>query len=119
MAKRISLRLSVVRLTLAALALALPGLISGCSGAPETGAETTQADAVRPRPEGAHDRPTGVAMETTGTAHLEAAVAAPGRPEADRARDVNRKPSDVLAFCGVQPGMSVGEGPSTHAGVAA
>jgi predicted methyltransferase len=107
--KVIPVRFSVEKYALAAMALALPGLISACGGAPEPGAEATQSEAVQPRPEGAHDRPTGVAMETAGAAHLEAAVSSPGRPEADRDRDVNRKPADVLAFCGIEPGMRIGE----------
>ena len=33
------------------------------------------------------------------------AVADPGRPESDRMRDAGRKPQEVLAFYGVEPGM--------------
>jgi predicted methyltransferase len=36
-----------------------------------------------------------------------AAVAAPGRSAEDREQDSSRKPAEVLAFFGVQPGMSV------------
>lgn len=36
-----------------------------------------------------------------------AALAAEARPEADRARDAGRKPGEVLAFFGVEPGMTV------------
>ena len=36
-----------------------------------------------------------------------AAVAAPGRSDADRARDAGRKPDQVLAFFGIRPGMHV------------
>ncbi|HMI20286.1 MAG TPA: methyltransferase [Sphingomonas sp.] len=35
------------------------------------------------------------------------AVADPGRPAADRDRDAERKPADMLAFAGVKPGMVV------------
>ncbi len=42
-------------------------------------------------------------------AYVDSAVADPGRSDADRARDVNRKPADVLAFAGVKPGQKVGE----------
>lgn len=38
-----------------------------------------------------------------------AAVSDPGRPAADRERDVNRKPGAVIAFAGVKPGMVVAE----------
>jgi len=37
-------------------------------------------------------------------AHVAAAIATSTRPEADRARDVNRMPAEVLAFTGVKPG---------------
>jgi predicted methyltransferase len=37
------------------------------------------------------------------------AVADPARPEADRARDAERKPADSLAFAGVHPGEKVAE----------
>ena len=36
-----------------------------------------------------------------------AAVADAGRPAADRERDADRKPADMLAFAGVKPGMTV------------
>ena len=38
-----------------------------------------------------------------------AAVADPARPEADRLRDADRKPAEMLAFAGVQPGQKVAE----------
>jgi predicted methyltransferase len=40
---------------------------------------------------------------------IRAAVADPTRPEADRARDPQRKPAEVLTFAGVKPGDKVGE----------
>ncbi len=40
---------------------------------------------------------------------IAAAVAYPGRPEEDRGRDVDRRPAEVLRFCGVGPGLRVGE----------
>ncbi len=48
------------------------------------------------------------------TAHAEgdaiaAALAHEDRPETDRARDTGRKPADVLAFYGIEPGMRVME----------
>jgi predicted methyltransferase len=42
-------------------------------------------------------------------AFLSAAVNDPGRPEADRARDVDRKPAESLAFAGLTPGMKVAD----------
>lgn len=36
-------------------------------------------------------------------------VADPTRPAADRARDAERKPADMLAFAGVRPGMTVAD----------
>lgn len=41
------------------------------------------------------------------TAELKAALANPERSEADRGRDANRKPAEVLEFLGVKPGMTV------------
>jgi len=38
---------------------------------------------------------------------IEAAVADPRRPPGDIARDVNRKPAEVLQFIGIEPGMVV------------
>jgi predicted methyltransferase len=38
-----------------------------------------------------------------------AAVADPARPAADRARDGNRKPAEIVTFAGVRPGMTVVE----------
>ena len=35
------------------------------------------------------------------------AVANPARPDADRQRDGDRKPADVVAFSGIQPGWKV------------
>jgi predicted methyltransferase len=40
---------------------------------------------------------------------ITAAVGDPGRPAADRERDANRKPAEVVAFAGVKPGMTVAE----------
>ncbi len=42
-------------------------------------------------------------------AFVTASVADAGRPANDTARDVNRKPAQVLAFAGVKPGDKVGE----------
>ncbi len=41
--------------------------------------------------------------------HIDEAVAREVRPEADRARDVHRKPADVLAFCDIRPGAVVAD----------
>jgi predicted methyltransferase len=38
---------------------------------------------------------------------LSAALASPGRPEGDRERDAGRKPTEVIAFLGIEPGMTV------------
>jgi len=42
-------------------------------------------------------------------AYITAAVAAPDRPAADKARDADRKPAAMLEFAGVKPGQSVAE----------
>ena len=41
------------------------------------------------------------------TSVYQRAVDAPGRTDADRARDAGRKPAEVLAFFGIEPGMTV------------
>jgi predicted methyltransferase len=41
--------------------------------------------------------------------HLAKAVKNPGRPEEDRKRDANRRPAEVLAFFGIEPGMKIAE----------
>ncbi|MEN8158870.1 MAG: methyltransferase, partial [Myxococcota bacterium] len=46
-----------------------------------------------------------VAENTDGT--LAARLAAADRSDADRARDAGRKPGEVLAFLGIEPGMKV------------
>ncbi|MDB5429660.1 MAG: hypothetical protein JWP35_776 [Caulobacter sp.] len=41
--------------------------------------------------------------------HIAAALADPARPDADRARDGDRYPAEMLAFAGVRPGMKVAD----------
>lgn len=48
-------------------------------------------------------------MSTASTIDYAALVAAPDRTEEDRSFDTQRKPAELLAFLGVQPGMKVGE----------
>jgi predicted methyltransferase len=40
---------------------------------------------------------------------IAAAIADPGRPETDKARDANRKPAETLAFVGIKPGDKIGD----------
>ena len=42
-------------------------------------------------------------------AAVAAAVANPARPDADRARDVNRKPAEVVTIAGIKPGDKVAD----------
>jgi predicted methyltransferase len=42
-------------------------------------------------------------------AAVTAAVANTARPDADRARDADRKPAEVIAFAGIKPGDKVGD----------
>ncbi len=51
----------------------------------------------------------GAGAERAAPAFAVAAVADAGRPAADRERDANRKPAEVIAFAGVRPGMVVAE----------
>lgn len=41
--------------------------------------------------------------------NIAAAVADPARPDADRARDADRFPAEMLAFAGIRPGMRVAD----------
>jgi predicted methyltransferase len=66
-------------------------LLAGCNGAEM---RTVGDDGASPR---------------SGGAALQAAVDAADRPAEDRKRDVDRKPAEVLQFCGIQPGMNVAE----------
>ena len=50
----------------------------------------------------------GVAAESI-PAYVDSAVADSARPDADRMRDPERKPAQVLTFAGVRPGEKVGE----------
>ena len=73
--------------------LFLLGLLTGC------GDKTTPIDEPTAQP---------VADATTGDISVyRQAVMHPGRTDADRARDAGRKPSEVLEFFGIQPGMDV------------
>lgn len=47
-----------------------------------------------------------VAAHATSFAVL---LSAPSRPEADKERDADRKPAEVMAFAGVKPGMKIAE----------
>ncbi len=51
----------------------------------------------------------GAAVAQAPKAVIAAAVADPGRPAADTARDENRKPAEVVAVSGVKPGQVVAE----------
>jgi len=51
----------------------------------------------------------GAAAEAQVPPAISAAVADPGRPEADRARDAARRPADTVAFAGIKPGDKVAD----------
>jgi predicted methyltransferase len=50
-----------------------------------------------------------VVAQSDTTQAIAAAVANPARPDADRARDEDRKPAEIVAFAGVEPGMTIAE----------
>jgi predicted methyltransferase len=52
---------------------------------------------------------TAAIAQTEVPAAIAAAVADAGRPDADKARDVHRKPAEIVAFAGVKPGDKVAE----------
>ena len=86
---------------LTAVALACAALSYGCGqSAPEAPAEPEEpmaAPAPAPAPEPMEARPMDLAS----------VLASDSRPEADRARDAGRKPAEVLALLGIEPGMDV------------
>ena len=49
------------------------------------------------------------AVSPTVSAAIAAAVADPARPDADKARDADRKPAETLAFAGVKPGDKIAD----------
>ena len=86
---------------LTVVTLACSALLYGCGqSAPEAPAEPEQPMAA-PEPAPA---PEPTATELVA---LASQLASASRPEADRARDAGRKPAEVLALLGVEPGMDV------------
>ena len=53
------------------------------------------------------EMPTGSALDADAQSVFERAVAHPDRADSDRLRDPARKPADVMAFFGVEPGMRI------------
>jgi predicted methyltransferase len=51
----------------------------------------------------------GATLAASGRADIRAALADVSRPEADRARDADRKPAELIAFSGVKKGHKVAE----------
>jgi predicted methyltransferase len=52
---------------------------------------------------------TAAPAPTANDAYIVLAVSDPARPQADKDRDVNRKPAEMVAFAGVKPGMVVAD----------
>ena len=79
--------------------------LAACSGEEETETtETTETETTEP----ATEAPEAAMAEADALAEIYmAAIANPARPEADRERDEGRKPADVLAFYGIEPGIAV------------
>lgn len=46
-------------------------------------------------------------VDSSASSAIEAALASPDRPKADLEQDATRKPREILAFLGVEPGMRV------------
>jgi predicted methyltransferase len=72
--------------------------LAACSSEEE--AETTETETTEPATEAPEAAKADVAAYT-------AAVENPARPESDSERDEGRKPAEVLAFYGVEPGMRI------------
>lgn len=83
-------------------------------------ADREEAAAPLGAPAGSSERaPAAPQPATVAAVDYQTAVAAPGRLAEDREQDAQRKPAEVLAFFGVQPGMAVldlysGAGYFTH-----
>ncbi|WP_437900945.1 class I SAM-dependent methyltransferase [Sorangium sp. So ce124] len=99
------------------LALALTAL-AGCSASPPAAPPPTAAPPAQPDapPAAAAPASGGAAASTPPPATsvdvpaaLRAVVDAADRADADRALDAGRKPAEMLAFFGIQPGMKVAE----------
>jgi predicted methyltransferase len=85
------------------VAVALVLLSAACS---EPQGPPTSPSAAPPAADSAAAPPAS-AVPGTAPVDYRAALAAPGRAAADLEQDARRKPAEVLAFFGVQPGMSV------------
>lgn len=53
--------------------------------------------------------PVARSAEVAKSAVIAAAVADAARPEADRVRDADRMPAELIAFAGIKPGSKIGE----------
>jgi predicted methyltransferase len=51
----------------------------------------------------------GASLASRSSTNFAAILADPGRPEADRARDADRKPAELIAFAKLKPGALVAE----------
>lgn len=51
----------------------------------------------------------GASLASGPSTNLAAILADPGRPEADRIRDADRKPAELIAFAGLKPGAQLAE----------
>jgi predicted methyltransferase len=80
--------------------------IGGCSKPSEPAAPAAPAEPTAPSTTAS---PAAPATAVSATAAIAAAVADPARPQADVARDADRKPADTLTFYGVKPGDLVFE----------
>jgi predicted methyltransferase len=69
-------------------------------------AEREEGPTLGERPIGDSERAAAASATRAGAVDYEAALSKPGRPAADLEQDAQRKPAEVLAFFGVQPGMS-------------
>lgn len=91
----------------------LAGLLLLGVAACTTGMDDTTVPGANPSPETAPAPAARAAPTTTNptatSPHIVAAVENPARPDADREADARRKPAEMLAFAGVEPGMKVGD----------
>jgi predicted methyltransferase len=89
-----------------------PGLPYAVAPPPPPLEETAEAGAPHAAGTSAVAPVAGPATSATGHSiapHIAAAIADSHRPTAERARDVQRKPAEVLAFAGIAPGQRVAD----------
>lgn len=98
------------RLYLFASLFASALIVAACSPSSDEGETSEATEATEAAAEAMDDGAASGASEAVAEmSSIDAAVNSPARPDAARGRDEGRKPAEVLAFYGVEPGMALFE----------